>query len=520
MNHDTKCQPFLWDSLFSWLKAAATKHRIPMITSMVVGFLAYAFAFTNKLINHDEAFSLFIKGGTAVLGRWFLGLSDSIFPNVSMPWIYGVITIFFVAVSICLIIDMLDIRSKVLQALLSGCIMAFPTLLSILSYMFTASSYGLAFFLAVLAVWLVNRWNKWAFLAAIGCMVISLATYQAFIAIAASVLLVLLIQKLLKNEELSSVIAKGVVSLGFLVLSLGLYYLSVMVVNRVLGIGFSEYANSKIEFSLLDLPAKALLAYSGFWASLAKHEFGLIPTDFSQILHFGCLAVYACLLLIWVLNQKIKEWGRYLLLLILILLLPLAINCMYLFTSLDSIHTLVLYSFVSVYILAAVLADLQLTQENRGKAKACLSTLCVHLLPLLLALVIMVNVYVSNIAFLNLHLCYEIAYSFYTSLIADIQMMPEFQEGSKLAVVGYYNGPEYYYTSFKAINNIMGVRGFQPSEYSKDRFLQYYLNFNVPLASEEEIAQIQQTAEFQEMPLYPYYGSMKWFGDTLVVRLQ
>ncbi len=511
--------PVLWSIVGKYLSQWLREMRVPLTVSAITGLLAYVSVFTNKYMTHDEVYSLFSKGAASESGRWMLNLIDIIFPNLSMPWIYGVITVALIAVSTCLMIDMLKIRSHLLQGMLAGCIVVFPSLISVFSYMFTSSSYATAFFLAVLAVWMLAKQNRWLFLPAIASMVLSLATYQGFVALAAALLLIWLIRQLLKDEKLAAVVQRGVISLLFLILSLGLYYLSVSVVNRYLGIQMNSYASSKIQFSLLDVPVNALTAYENFFAALLDGRHGLVPTGFSRLLHLLCLFSAGGMLLLWFLEQKRADWGRYILLLILVALLPLAIACMYLFTSVDAIHTLVLYSFVAVYVLAAVLADLHMDSLPSSRIKAMVSHVCSHLLPGCMALIIVVNIYIANAAYLNLHLRYEIAYSFYTSLVADIKMMPEFTEDTKLAVIGYYEEPEFYQQNFGALDEIMGVRGFRPSSYSKDRFLLYYLDFDIPMASEDEIAQIQQTSEFQEMPLYPYYGSMKMIGDTLVVKL-
>jgi hypothetical protein len=52
-----------------------------------------------------------------------------------------------------------------------------------------------------------------------------------------------------------------------------------------------------------------------------------------------------------------------------------------------------------------------------------------------------------------------------------------------------------------------------------DRFLEYYIGFPIPFASDETTSQIEHSAEFEQMPIYPYYGSIRMFGDTLVVKL-
>ena len=137
----------------------------------------------------------------------------------------------------------------------------------------------------------------------------------------------------------------------------------------------------------------------------------------------------------------------------------------------------------------------------------------------MLSLVIAGNIYIANEASLHLYLRYENAYAFYTSLAADIKMQPEFTEDTVLAVIGNYQQPEFYSEQFEHIHTITGVYGFVPDNYSKQRFLEYYLGFSIPMASGEEIAAIEASAEFENMPVYPYYGSLRSFGNVLVVKL-
>lgn len=61
------------------------KYRLPFLSAIAAGFLAHMFAFTNKLVNADEAATLFGKGASAVSGRWGLELVKLIFPDYSMP---------------------------------------------------------------------------------------------------------------------------------------------------------------------------------------------------------------------------------------------------------------------------------------------------------------------------------------------------------------------------------------------------------------------------------------------------
>ena len=176
--------------------------RIPFLSSLILGLLAYGFAITNKLVNHDEVFTLFFKGGTFSLGRWGLAILELIFPNYSMPWIYGIITVVLVAAAVCMMVSLFGIRNRLLQARLGGTVMVFPSLIGLFGYMFTSASFGLSFFLAVLSVKLIQKPKFRYLLAAGACLVLSLSIYQSYISVAASLLVLLLILgKVMKSRK-------------------------------------------------------------------------------------------------------------------------------------------------------------------------------------------------------------------------------------------------------------------------------------------------------------------------------
>ena len=517
---ETQLRPsFLLETAGKWFVAKIKNNKIPISASLIVGFLAYMFTFTNKLVNHDDVFTLFFKGGTWSLGRWGLGLLDNIFPNYSMPWIYGVITLILMTASICVIIHIFHIRSKLLQVLLAGSVIAFPSLTGTFTYMFTVSSYAVSFLLAVLAVWFLNRQPKKDFLPALVCMIASLSIYQSYVSVAASLLVLLVIQQLLSDKDIALILRNGVLYVVFLILSLGLYYAATMVINRVFGVGFNGYADSNLSFSLTSIPADIVEAYTTFFQYLTEGFRGLIPTVFSRHVHYLCFASIGLLFVIWALAQKEKKPPRFLLLLAMLVILPLAINCMHLFTTADAVHTLVLYGFVSLYVLFVILADACLPLMVSRKAQALCRSVALNVLAFGMGIIIIVNTYIANEAFLCLYLRYENAYAFYTSLIADLKMMPEFTESTKLAIIGTSDEPDYYLEEFYFSDHITGTDGFLPDSYSKERFTEYYLGFTIPFASDEEIAEIAASEEYAEMAVYPYYGSMKMIGDICVVKL-
>ena len=314
-------------------------------------------------------------------------------------------------------------------------------------------------------------------------------------------------------------IRRGIAYVIFLVLALGVYYGVTQMIQSLLQVPMGEYASNSIGFSLKkvfthDIP----LTYQAFFQSFREDALSLIPTRFSRQVHCALMACAAVLLFLRILRIRSKPL-RVLLLVFLIAIFPLAVNCIYLFTYYWSIHTLVLYSFVCIYLLVLVLADDALLQLEGSRWSEYLRRCSLNAVVGLSAVILAINVYIANEAYLNLHLRYENAYAFYTSLIADVKMSPDFTEGTRLAVIGTWDDPDFYGENLDFTNTLTGVTGFKPDSYSKDRFLEYYIGFSIPLASVEEQAEIANSPEFAEMPVYPYYGSMKKIGDVLVVRL-
>lgn len=515
MKHTLCSGSLILEKTASLAAAWLHRYRIPFFSSVFFGLLAYGYAFTNKLVNHDEVNSLFSKGATVSSGRWGLSVLDTIFPNYSMPWIYGLLTVFFVAVAVCLVVQMFRLNNRVLQVLLSGTIMVFPSLIGLFGYMFTSTSFALSFLLAVAAAVLIKDLQKWYMLPALCCLVFSLGIYQSYISVTASLLVILLIQQLLMDENPLIVLRKGIFYVCFLIVSLCLYYLGVQVVLWITGTALNSYASSNLDFSVASFMNGVILAYRNFIRYFADGFRGLIPTAFSRILHIFLLVMSLILLLLLMFRSRKKSPGQIALLLLLTGILPLAINCMFMITTPDSIHTLVLYSFIAVYIFASVLTDLILSESHL----CSFSGICVNAITILLVLVICINTYLANQSYLHLHLRYENAYAFYTSLAADIKMTPGFDENTRLAIIGEYQQPDYYYEQFWEIHTITGVYGFLPDSYSISHFLEYYIGFPIPIVSEKDCTMIQNTPEFQAMAQYPYYGSLQKMGDILVVKL-
>ncbi len=489
------------------LAARWRQDRLPFLSAVTVGMLAHGYAFANKLVNHDEIESLFGKGATVTSGRWGLELVKALFPDWSMPWLYGLLSLVMMAAAICLMLDYLELKSPALRLLSAALVISFPTLTGIFCFMFTSSAYAWAFLLAVLSAAVFRPDSGARMVLSLVLLVLALGIYQAFIAVTASLFLLRMLRDAMDAERpVRDSVLDGVRALALMAASVAVYYAVTQLVFRVTGAAFNDYVTENVTGGT-GLARRVRMAYDAFFYIFSFRNFYLIPTEFSRYLH-----IVLCALLLLGMGALAAERRSPLhaaLLLVLTLLLPLCICCMLLIMSQQSIHTLVLYSFTAVYLLCALVIERFSGRVGRTAGA---------LLSLGLALVVAVNVGFANMCYLKLQLQYENAYAFYTALSAQIVQTEGFDESCRLAFVGRQDNLLHEFPELDT-ELLQGPSRDLVNIYSRENFLRYYLGFDLPFATEEETERLALDARVLAMAEYPYAGSVRRIDDYLVVRL-
>lgn len=130
------------------------KHLISKITNIdklvlcsvfLVGFTAHGIMLTNKISFHDDVHVMFGIGETYLSGRWFLGIISEFwnrhFGLYSLPLINGIISLLFIALSVCILCRIFQLSDSISCFLLGSLMVTFPVVTSTFAYMFTASYY-------------------------------------------------------------------------------------------------------------------------------------------------------------------------------------------------------------------------------------------------------------------------------------------------------------------------------------------------------------------------------------------
>ena len=486
-----------------WREALA-ENRAPFLAAFFAGLAAHGYAFTNKLINHDDIESLFGKGATITSGRWGLEAVKLLFPDWSMPWIYGILSLLLISAAACLMLQILEIRGPGLRLLTAALVTTFPSLTGTFCFMFTSTAYAWSFFLAVLAVRLHLDGRR---VLAPLALLLALGIYQAYIAVTASLFVLYMIAQALDGKRsVREIVFGGLRALAMMLFAIALYYGVTLLVLRMTGESFNTYVTDNVNGSVT-LLRRVRIAYDAFFYVFSFRNFYLITSETLRYVHIAlAVLVLACMA---ALALRARSFLHAALLAFLTLLLPLAICCMFLIMSQQSIHTLVMYSFVAVYLLTALVLE-RLTLPSGRALRALASGL--------LALIAAGNIYFANMTYLKMQLQYENAHAFYTVLLTQVMQTPGFDENSRLAVLGEQSNLLHRYDELDT-ELLQGPNRDLVNIYSRENFLRLYLGCDLPFADEESLEALREDARVQAMPEYPYAGSVTKIDDFIVVKL-
>ncbi len=339
-------------------------------------------------------------------------------------------------------------------------------------------------------------------------LICSCSIYQAYVAIAASFLVLLLIQKILRGENtVWDIVKQGVSYLMFLVASLAVYY---GITLLLLHISDSELNGWAVRATTDEngILYRIVRSWKLFVAMFVYRDYGLITTTPSWVAHILCGVMVSVLAFGMVIKQK--DICRVLLMLVLVgVLMPLSINCLVVLLGENGVHALTLYSFISVYIFAIIV--LESIPENKIKE------LLRNVMVMGLVVIAVSNIYTANKAYLKQYLVYENTYSFYETIVTQIQMTEGFDENSKIAIIGNIAKDSEYLKMFGE-NTIYGLCGFK-GEVISDKVITYYLGVDLNYATDTEKQQLRSDERVKEMSTYPYYGYVQKIDDYIVVKI-
>ena len=343
------------------------------------------------------------------------------------------------------------------------------------------------------------------FLLAAVLLCLSLGIYQAYITLSASLYVVYFIRQSMDAENsVGDILKKGAFCILSMALSLALYFAVNKLVMRFAVTEYNSYASAAMNTDLNSLLRGLRVAITAFFGYFYKGYYHLAPTKLSMLVHIAALLLSAAAAVLWLMNSA--DRGRKLLFLALLAVFPVSVNCIYIISS--QRHTLMLLGFTSVYVLMLCLVE-------RADIKWIKSALSVCL-----ALILTCNIFYANRIYLKMKLEYEEAYSFYSGLISRVKSTEGYDADTMLIISGDAAEKNLVYHSDEIdTSDIVGLMEGLLNIYSRYDFIKYYVGYDYNPIDWDGWGELDKMDEVNKMPLYPYDGSVKKFGDFMVVHL-
>ena len=514
------------DTVVSGLWTRIPSHiRLTFVSAFVLGFVAHLYQFTNKLPNHDDIGHLFTAEYGTASGRWLLPTILKLDGNFSIPWLIGVLSLLFLALTACFTVSLLRIRTPAGCIVTAGLLVSFPTVAATFSYMFTSDAYFFALSLAAFGAYATVRFRGWLGVAVgAAAVALSMGIYQSYFGVAAVLMVGALIFETLDGQySFRELIFIGIQRVCALGAGMVIYILMVKWTTRDIGLVDYMGISSMGSLSLRELPSLIFDSYNKyltyFWRNDSNHHPGALRYFF--------LLTGLCSIVLLVLLLRRKKLGglRTALALVLAVLYPLAGNIIYVMVSGGGVHSLMLYGMV--FLLIAPLALIDYASQELRSAPPPQRSLCAlagWIILFSMALTSYSYMILDNKAYLKLQLSYEQSVSYSTRLISAIESCKGYHRGMSVALVGS-STREAALSPTPQLNEVQLIGVFSLSDYRTNytygHFLRYYLGYTDPvyLDGSELVTSMAELPQVQAMPTYPEAGSIQVIDNVVVVKL-
>lgn len=510
-------------------------------TAFFLGILIHFPVMAGDYPNHDGLASMYFDQNMITSGRWFLMVACGISSYFALPWVIGLLSLFFLGIGAAVLTEFLEIKNELGIIVLSGLLVSFPALASTYAYIFTADGYMLALCLVFLAVALTKKWD-WGFIPGGVCLAFSMGTYQSYLSFAILLSIYGCLMILLSESSVERKLKNMLRYLYMGLIGVGLYYVILQVLLKIQGKELDTYQgiSGMTAGGSLTLAEKLQNIYRDFLAFTGNGN--VLYNNKISFAAFGLIMVAAVGLLIRLVIRRgyFKKWYFYLIVLFTAVLIPVAFNVILLISPEVTYHLLMRYQWCLLPILTLAFllrygflqTELsgQFSPLHRRDAKVLKkpTVICNILLQwaVLLSAVILVLHYgvTDNIAYSNLQKKYEKTYAYCLRLADRMEQTKGYYTGMPVAMIGVQNQENLPETDITGAvtSNMIGMTGdyLVYTDTNYQAFMKHYLGITINLVPDEEMERIYTTKEYQELSSFPQEGSMKVVDGILYIKTE
>lgn len=490
--------------------------RLCFAATALCMLLAHGFAWFNLFPSHDGTI-LFFDADVVMLqlGRWVqLPYYRFLRGKISMPWLTGMFSVLWTALSVYLVSDLLKLRRKATMAFAAVLGTAISITLLNATYNDKSDPFTCAMFLAFLGAYAVRCCRRpWLGVVLCGgCLCLSMGLYQGYIEFAIGLFLLCLLRDCLTRDlPWADYLRRGFTSVAALLLGGVLYAVSMKAVLTYKHLelidsynGLQQMGRSGPTVWLSRLPG----AYKQVFTTLLGYDVwnnrGMrLATALCLLLALACL----------VLALRCKPHRVLAQTAILLVLLPLGLNVVFLLSE-QAPTLLMLYPVYLVYALVLLLTETD-TAPRSAAWLACV--LC--------AFLTLENVIYANGAYTYRKLVYENTRAQVYTIMAKVENLPGYVEGETPVVFsGDFTDSNFTYHNDLLRQYEEGDTGLSGSAITYDGTIKWW--FANIMGSGARVVNTQaeldawaENPAVQAMPSYPASGCIAMVDGAAVVKL-
>lgn len=502
---------------------------ISLVCSYIWGIMAHGVIMFRKMSFHDDLKSFFGYDtviGSYTSGRWAAELLEGL-----ANWVYGgtdysvplfkillflgisAIVSYFLCRTLC-------IDKTISVVIISGLMVAFPSITSTTGYVFTIVFNEIAYLLVAISIYLLfENKKKWIYPATILFCAFAIGIYQAVIPFMFSILIIGMMARII-NGRLSDTKSIVLCGLKFLLLSLAsfvVYYVALKISLYFHNAQLSDYQgiDSTTRAGIGDYFGRISICYLDFFFPEYQTIGDMYPLRIRTF--YYCSIVILIILLYFEIKKKFVNKKRFeaIMLIVLMALFPIAMDFIYVMCdiSVTAIHSIMKYS--NVFIFIEVLAIWEVgNDDNSDKVPKAM-----YYFPMLLVLLSLIGyVRYSNICYLR----YELNFNQAVSYFGELKTRMESCQGYEMDM------PVVYLNEFDKIEPISNTKeefqevGIVPynismiNNYAWKDFMFRWLGFAPKVCSPTE--EFVEELEELNMTRYPNDGSIRVVDGILIVN--
>jgi len=451
-------------------------------------------------------------------GRWFVRYFNKIMSNNLVIPLFVVLGYTLFIIGIVLILKSLFSFDNNIELYIIGAqFITTPAITGHILDPHISMTFSAAFFFSILFAYYIWKKNVLYCIPATICITLMMGLYQAYISSAAALVLILIIFDLLEKNSLKSTLINTLKALVSASIGVGI---DVLIYTNEIKIRGLMKANRVADFSFDKI-------ISNFFTSL-RNTYSFTYEYFFKIEKYGRQRIYAFLLVVFILSLlsviikliKNEKWygvAKSLVIVILFILLPVALNVIHILIPYNDI-TLIMQSH---YVLLFVLLILFFRYLKKGYKHFINSYACI------VTLLTFSYLMTSNATHMSVKESYT-AINTQTSLILNdvYDTNGYIPNETTIVFVGYPSEQNirnileiYQYAIGLSDNNQAFWYGMQGVTTCRQKYLMDYFGIDAGYLSEDDFYSITETPEFARMPVWPAKGSVKMIDGKVVVRL-